>query len=730
MKDQLNGQVNAVKLHTFTDASENAYCATVYSRHEYENGTVTTRLIASKTRLAPLRALSIPRLELMGALIGLRLTRQVCSALNIETNAVTYWVDSLNVGFWIRGQSREYKPFVAHRVGEIDDSSNPDQWRYVPTHLNPADFGTRGMTAKELAESTRWWNGPEFLRFPEGEWPDCKFDKPSREAMNELKSMPRQSNEETTSFKAIQQSTNENEADKEKAEDRDWRLDPSRYSKWYRVKPKGELEFGLSLVRVRSWVQRFVNNCRRPLDQRERGELTPAELQCTEETIVKETQRESFREEISALKSNQSLPKKSSLLPFTPIMIEGILRSNTRLRHSDDLPAEVRFPIILPKKNHVTRLIVKYHHERENHQMGVNYTINHIREKYLVIYVRQEVKRANKECRECARRFRMQPVQQQMAPLPQTGLQMITRPFANCAVDFAGPYLTVQGRGKTRTKRYLCLFLCLQTHCCHLEMATSLDTGAFLNAFVRMTARRGWPVTMLSDNGTNFVGAEKEIRELVSQLDREQLQRMTSNRGVTWHWNPPLAPHFGGVFESMTKSAKRAISAILRDADINDEELQTTFVGVESLMNSRPLTTLSDDPNDEPVLTPNHFLIGQMGGDFMPESVNTAAFNPRRGWRRVQELIRHVWVRWMKEYLPHIGSRHKWFFPEVNLQVGDVVMVIDPNASRREWKVGRIECTYPGRDQLVRVVDVRVGDKVLRRPVTRISPLEVTNRDK
>jgi len=113
-------------------------------------------------------------------------------------------------------------------------------------------------------------------------------------------------------------------------------------------------------------------------------------------------------------------------------------------------------------------------------------------------------------------------------------------------------------------------------------MTPSLDTGAFINSFVRMTARRGWPMTMMSDNGTNFVGAEKEIRELVSQLDCDQLQWMTSNRGVTWHWNPPLAPHFGGVFESMIKSAKRVISAILRDAEINNEELQTTFVGVES----------------------------------------------------------------------------------------------------------------------------------------------------
>ena len=146
-----------------------------------------------------------------------------------------------------------------------------------------------------------------------------------------------------------------------------------------------------------------------------------------------------------------------------------------------------------------------------------------------------------------------------MAPLPKIHLQMTTKPFANCAVDFGGPYLTIQVHGRSRAKHYLCLFLRVQTHCCHLEMATSLDTGAFLNAFIRMAARRGWPTKMLSDNGRNFMGAEKEIRDLVSQLDHGQLQRMTSNYGVTWCWNPLAAPHFGGVFESMIKSSKRAI---------------------------------------------------------------------------------------------------------------------------------------------------------------------------
>lgn len=154
-----------------------------------------------------------------------------------------------------------------------------------------------------------------------------------------------------------------------------------------------------------------------------------------------------------------------------------------------------------------------------------------------------------------------------------------------------------------RMKRYLCLFLCLQMHCCHLEMATSLDTRSFMNVFTRMTARQGWPNMMLSNNGTNFIVADTEIRELVSQLGQEQVCHSITNRGVAWHWNPPATPHFGGVFESKMQASKRAISANLKDADFNDKELQTCCIGVESLLNSTPLTTVSNGPNNEPVLT-------------------------------------------------------------------------------------------------------------------------------
>ena len=120
--------------------------------------------------------MSIPRLELLGALVELRLTRQVCSTLKITTNGVTYWVDNMNVGYWIQSQSKEYKPFIAHGVGEIHEFSAPNQWCYVPTDVNPADLGTRGLTVEEIASTDVWWNGLQFLKNSRQDWPECKFD--------------------------------------------------------------------------------------------------------------------------------------------------------------------------------------------------------------------------------------------------------------------------------------------------------------------------------------------------------------------------------------------------------------------------------------------------------------------------------------------------------------------------------------------------------------------------
>ena len=222
-----------------------------------------------------------------------------------------------------------------------------------------------------------------------------------------------------------------------------------------------------------------------------------------------------------------------------------------------------------------------------------------------------------------------------MAPLPRSRLKLPLRVFARVSVDYGGPFHTIQGRGKRRAKRYLCLFTCLASRAVHLEMAFALDSDSFLNAFYRMVHLRGIPQEMLSDNGTNFVGAKKELEELVRRLDQNKIRQSTANKGITRNFMPPLAPHFGGVHEVMIKSAKRAIYAILNNSDVTDEELMTAFTGAESLINSRPLTYQSAHLKDDAPLTPNHFWHGQAGGEFAPESVDEEQFNPKKRWRQV-----------------------------------------------------------------------------------------------
>ena len=223
------------------------------------------------------------------------------------------------------------------------------------------------------------------------------------------------------------------------------------------------------------------------------------------------------------------------------------------------------------------------------------------------------------------RRTKASPAKQIMAPLPELRTRKSLRAFSHISVDFGGPFMTKQGRGKIRQKRYLCLFTCLETRAVHLEVAYSLDTDSFLNAFFRMTSRRGVPKDVVCDNGTNFVGGSNELKELEA-LDQNKVQDTTSSHRINWHFNPPAGPHFSGVHEIMIKAAKKAIYAILGSADITDEELLSAIVGAEGLINSRPLTYQSADASDLIPLTPNHFLHGQVGGRFAPDSVSFVQF--------------------------------------------------------------------------------------------------------
>jgi len=705
---KVNTEVASAELHTFVDASEEAYGAAVYALYRYKDGTMSCRLVTSKSRVSPLHSVSIPRLELMSAVVGLRITEKVAKTLAIPKEHWTFWSDSMDVLYWVRGYSRKFKPFVANRLGEIQQATNPEQWRYTPTSINVADILTRGVKVSRLISETTWWNGPDFLKLSPEEWPETKIEATcKRESDIEIKKQYQSSS--TSTF--ITQVASE----KKSREDQDCyqsnRLEPSRYSSWNKVK------------RVYATVLRFLDNCRVPPTIRKSGPIQPEELMNAEQYLIRLAQGEMFSQEMLLLSKEKDLPNGSKLLPLKPVLdSEGIIRCDGRLQFAEHLPWETRHPVILPRKHPVTQLLVKDAHEKSNHG-GTNQTLCHLSDRFWLMSGRESIRDWEKECMECKRR-KASPLSQVMAPLPELRTRKSLRAFSQTSVDYAGPFLTKQGRGKHREKRYLCLFTCLATRAVHLELAYSLSTDSFLNAFFRMASRRGLPEDMLSDNGTNFVGANNELRELTAVLNREEIQDRTANLGVKWHFNPPLGPHFSGVHEIMIKAAKRAIYAILSSADITDEELLSAIVGAEGLINSRPLTYQSASPKDDVPLTPNHFLHGQVGGRFAPDSVDTTTFNPRQRWRRVQELVRHFWHRWIQEWLPGLNYRKKWHHSREDATVGDVVLVLSPDTPRGKWPLGRIVDTFPGKDGHVRVVNVKVGNTVLKRPIARICPLE------
>ena len=238
-------------------------------------------------------------------------------------------------------------------------------------------------------------------------------------------------------------------------------------------------------------------------------------------------------------------------------------------------------------------------------------------------------------------------------------------------------------------------------------------------------ARRGVPDDMWSDNGTNFVRADREIRQLHRSIDEQKVKKHVSKRGMKWHFNPPGAPHFGGAFEALVKLVKRTLYRTLANASLSDEELQTAFCQAESMINSRPLTPLSSDPKDSPPLTPAHFLVGNVRTELEPAADGTESTHQKR-WRRLQQVSLAFWRRWLKEYLLSLQTRAKWTEARPDLQEGDVVLVQSPAVPRGEWPLGRVTRAFKGEDDRVRVVEVLSKGKLMKRPVVKLIKLEVS----
>ena len=269
------------------------------------------------------------------------------------------------------------------------------------------------------------------------------------------------------------------------------------------------------------------------------------------------------------------------------------------------------------------------------------------------------------------------------------------------------------------------LYTCLVTRAIHIEVVQSMDTDSFVNSMRRFVARIGLPEMIRSDNGTNFVGGNKELSQPISQWNQRQIHESLLQNGIKWVFNPPSGSHHGGAWERCIRKVRKVLSAVMKEQTLDDEGLTTLMCEVELVVNSRPITKSSDDPTDAEAFTPNYLLLLRSGPSLPPGSFSKDDAYSRGRWRKVQYLANVFRRRWIREYLPQLQERHIWLNPSRNFAVDDMVLVVDDRCPRSAWPLGQIVDVYKNRhDGQVRSVSVKTTTSVLDRPIDKIVLLE------
>jgi hypothetical protein len=489
-----------------------------------------------------------------------------------------------------------------------------------------------------------------------------------------------------------------------------------RYSSWFKLK------------RCMAWLLRYKKNLLAAVHERKHGmpsglkkmdtiqPITVSEMLLAEHEVVKLVQRNCYPEEISALAHMKRVKKSSSLYKLNPMFEDDVLRLRGRLSYSELNKCQY----ILPKNHHVSELVIQHYHHVSGHS-GREYVLSLLRKKFWIIHGNTAVRRVLSKCTNC-RKIQGRVGEQKMADLPSDRLKINKPPFSSTGVDFFGPFMVK--RGRAQVKRYALLFTCLTTRAVHIEVAHGLDTTSFLNGVNRFIARRGKPETIRSDNGGSFVRGEKEIRDGITAWNQSHIHTHLLQKGIDWIFNPPLGSHHGGIWERCIRTARKILNSLLRQQVVDDDGLNTLMCEVESIMNGRPITKVSDDQNDIEALTPNHLLMFQAGKSKLPIGVFYQDDQYQRRWRHIQYLADVFWRRWIKEYLPMLQERHKWNNPSRNFCIGDIVLLVDTTVPRNAWPIGKVVQVYPGRDQLVRRVQVRAKSGLYDRPIDKLILLD------
>ena len=714
------------EIHVFSDASNKAYGCAAYLRFKTEIGW-KCHLLFAKSRIAPLRIPTLPRLELLGILIGARCGNLLEKELKLHNVQKFLWTDSTCNLQWLTS-TKPMPVFVKNRVKELQTTNYT--FKHVPGCMNPADLTTRGATVPELVSSALWWHGPSWLSCDVDKWP-----------VSTITITPEQ-------FQNVKPDSQANSFAIGVAVPKPTELSPlSEYSikekpKIHQIMDCTEFSTYRRLIRVTATVLRAAS-----LFKQKRGLMkstTSQEVKLSVPLKAEEFRRAKQYWDIAVqiehfspvLKNLKKLKNMATQLKLSE-NASGVLVCNTRL---SNVSLSTKLPKFLPKKHHVTNLIIQDIHERNFHS-GVTHTLASLRSQYWVPHGRSSVKFALKGCNVC-KKFSASSYKLPAFPDLPDSRTAVQHPFSHISLDYFGPF-KVKTSNKHTEKIWICIFACLKIRAIHLEVITDLSTETFLQAFRRFTARRGCPVYIVSDNALQYRLGHKTIRE----AHKHTLPSYASEKEIEWKFLPIEAPWMGGVHERLIRIVKQALQKTMGTKSLTLNQFTTLIVELEQVMNRRPLYYISGEQEDPVPLSPQDFLCLNPT-DGLPimdlESLQDPDYVPKPSkstdlidsWKQGQVLVQKFWNIWQKQYLPMLRLPHfsKDFHKQKQVdsipQKGDVVLIEKKETTRNNWNLGRIEEVFTSKDGNCRSCKVRRNKKVKTYPVKHLYPLEFAPRTK
>lgn len=687
-----------VQLHCYADASGVAYGTVFYIRCTLNNGQVLITNLCSKSRVAPVKRVTLPRLELCGALLLADLLHIVRPTLKARLSKVFCWLDAQVALTWVTNSPHKYADFIASRVTSIQEKSSGCIWRHIPGKLNPADQLSRGMSSTALVKCTHWLHGPDYLYAAEENW---QFQEP--EPLDE---------------------------------DND-QLEPRKATFCFYARLEVDLirqyKYHGSLARVQktfAYVMRFLKAVERK-PQPSSHQLSPTELEQGLRLAVRVVQAQNFHAEYQLLKTGNPISRRSKMVQLAPFIDDdGILRVGGRLENAPDLSFDERHPMLLPKSHPFTSSIF-YHYHWSNLHVGPTALLAAVRRKFWSIGGRVLANQTFRRCIPCSRQSR-QTYQQIMADLPAPRLEPFERLFEVSGLDLCGPFTIKQcGRGAPRITIHVAMFVCFRTRAVQVQYVMGEETDSIINTLLRFMSRASRPLEIWSDNGTNFHGANNVFQRI--DWDKVDEWCRTQHR-IQWKFIPARSPHHGGLWEAAVKAAKKHLLKVMQNQVLHIDAFLTLLAMIEAVLNSRPITPLAINPLDGQPLTPAHFLTGGPILTLPEPKLTDLPYSKRnlvRTWMHLNELKRHWLQRWQTEVRQSLQSRQKWNTASPNVRLNKTVMMVDKDRAPHAWTIARITKLFPGRDGRVRSVEITAPPlpttpnepRIFTRAITELVPL-------